>query len=718
MNDYLVFMVYLCFRQIMFDDVDLRHHVFELPPEEEEVAKLLANNSVYVGKKLTTDARVPGRIGKPEYFSFWRDELKASDFILNTIRYGYKFPFDSVPPESMCKNNKSFMQNREFGYNELLRLEALGCISRVDVKPYIVLPMSVVFSKKLRLVVDASRHLNPYLEDQKIKLEDLDVGEQMIKDGDFQTAADLDSGYWHVPLHPDHKQYVGVHFITDDGKVLYWIWNVLFLGVKSAVYIFTKLLIPHKEYLRSFGIRVQIFIDDQRLLGTTFDTCKTQTDFAIETFEKAGWTINVKKCVLIPTQSLKFLGLINDTCNMKYFVPDDKKESICDCIVKVLNAKKIHIKVLASLTGKLQFCFKAIGPCIRLLSRSSYHLISNAKTWNSMIEVSDMVKRELHFILENFDSLNGFPIRPSLSQEVIDIKLSSDASDLGFCVYHVKNDNDILCKKVFSVEESRRSSTERELLAFHNFYLSEKAFNFKNCNVIHYTDNMNCETILSVGSRNVRLQPLVLDIFLAWKRLNMKVSVVYISRNHEIIEFADKESRNFDLHDFSVDFENFLVLNDLFGNFELDCFASESNKKCIRYYSKFEDVNSEGLNFFAQSLPNCNLFVFPPVHLIIPALYHLQKFNSFGCFILPKWISSHFWPFICEDGRHFNRFISYIYVFSPLFVTGEHVLNSTFRGYKKFDTLALKFDFKISNAFKSRVDVRFCIFNGCDLCFK
>ena len=85
---------------------------------------------------------------------------------------------------------------------------------------------------------------------------------------------------------------------------------------------------------------------------------------------------------------------------MKYFVPDDKKESICDCIVKVLNAKKIHIKVLASLTGKLQFCFKAIGPCIRLLSCSSYHLISNPKNWNSMIEVSDMVKRELHFILE------------------------------------------------------------------------------------------------------------------------------------------------------------------------------------------------------------------------------------------------------------------------------------------------------------------------------
>ena len=104
------------------------------------------------------------------------------------------------------------------------------------------------------------------------------------------------------------------------------------------------------------------------------------------------------------------------------------------------------------------------------------------------------------------------------------------------------------------------------------------------------------------------------------------------------------------------------------------------------------------------------------MHLIIPALYHLQKYQSFGCFIAPKWISSHFWPFLCEDGRHFNRFIKFIYVFSPLFVSGEHVLNSTFRGFKKFDTIAFKFDFKVSNAFKSRVTPEFCILHGCSLC--
>ena len=77
---------------------------------------------------------------------------------------------------------------------EVLRLEALGCIRRVTHQPYVVLPLSVVFSRKLRLVVDASRGLNPYLEDRKVKLEDLNTAADVMLEGDFQTKSDLDSG--------------------------------------------------------------------------------------------------------------------------------------------------------------------------------------------------------------------------------------------------------------------------------------------------------------------------------------------------------------------------------------------------------------------------------------------------------------------------------------------------------------------------------------------
>ena len=104
-----------------------------------------------------------------------------------------------------------------------------------------------------------------------------------------------------------------------------------------------------------------------------------------------------------------------------------------------------------------------------------------------------------------------------------------------------------------------------------------------------YTDNMNCEIILMIGSRNVTLQPLVLDVFLAWKRLNIKVEVIYVPREDPIIMFSDLETKNFDIHDYGLDFDSFFVLSSIFGPFEVDCFASKSNHKCVDYFSKFKD---------------------------------------------------------------------------------------------------------------------------------
>ena len=150
-------------------DIDLTCAAAALGVEDEDpaLAAVLINNASYAGRKLTTDIRVPGRIGNPEFFPFWRDELKASEFVLSTISEGYKFPFSSIPPLSFCANNKSMLTQSDFAFEELLRLEKLGCISCTNEQSYLVLPLSVVFSKKLRLLVDASRHLNPFLADRK-----------------------------------------------------------------------------------------------------------------------------------------------------------------------------------------------------------------------------------------------------------------------------------------------------------------------------------------------------------------------------------------------------------------------------------------------------------------------------------------------------------------------------------------------------------------------
>ena len=125
-----------------------------------------------------------------------------------------------------------------------------------------MLPLSVVYSNKVRMVVDASRHMNDYLEQRKVKLETLDDAELVVEEGDYQAISDLDSGYWHIMIHRDFQKYLGIHYIDKDGKIHFFQWRVLFLGLSDAVRLFTKVLKPHRAYLYRNGIRHNFYIDD------------------------------------------------------------------------------------------------------------------------------------------------------------------------------------------------------------------------------------------------------------------------------------------------------------------------------------------------------------------------------------------------------------------------------------------------------------------------
>ena len=59
--------------------------VIEGNVEDLEMIKALSNETSYIGKKLTTDKRVPGRINDPIFLEFWEKELKAPKFILDTL---------------------------------------------------------------------------------------------------------------------------------------------------------------------------------------------------------------------------------------------------------------------------------------------------------------------------------------------------------------------------------------------------------------------------------------------------------------------------------------------------------------------------------------------------------------------------------------------------------------------------------------------------------
>ena len=106
----------------------------------------------------------------------------------------------------------------------------------------------------MQLVVDALRHLNPFVSKVKTNLEDLRKYPYVMESGDFCAVDDLDSGYWHVPLAEASWKFFGCAVVNPKDNIThYYGWIVLFLGLTSAVTVFTEVLQPVTSYLRGLG---------------------------------------------------------------------------------------------------------------------------------------------------------------------------------------------------------------------------------------------------------------------------------------------------------------------------------------------------------------------------------------------------------------------------------------------------------------------------------
>ena len=150
----------------------------------------------------------------------------------------------------------------------------------------------------------------------------------IIGKGDYCVVNDLDSGYWHVPIAEEHWQYLGVHFVHEDGQVTYWVWTVLCLGLRDAAFIFTKTLAPLMAELRRQGMRGVIYIDDKLTVASSYELCLFWENKVKNLFYRAGWVFKPGKRSGNPSQVCRFLGLDLDTRDLTFNIPVDKIENI------------------------------------------------------------------------------------------------------------------------------------------------------------------------------------------------------------------------------------------------------------------------------------------------------------------------------------------------------------------------------------------------------
>ena len=312
----------------------------------------------------TSDARVPGRLkGRHEAFQ----EIGAELYVVETVKEGYRLVWeDSPPPNSFTRNNKSARLDLPWVRIEVDRLEGMGCVKKVFHQPKIVLPLSKVFSNKWRLVLDASRGLNPWCKKRGTALDGLAVILNTIKEGDYLVTNDLDSGYWHVPLHPDHYDYVGFCVPDEEGVPVFYVWMVLVLGLRDAAHLFTRLIKPIMGRLREEEVRAQIYIDDLIAAAASREEALRSEKRAFELFGKCGYLFKPSKRSGEPSQEVRFLGLLVNTVKMTFRIPEDKLVKLRDALDQVASRRRILVKVLARLLGLLQSVRLATGPLVQV----------------------------------------------------------------------------------------------------------------------------------------------------------------------------------------------------------------------------------------------------------------------------------------------------------------------------------------------------------------
>ena len=119
------------------------HLLVGIPSEKAEAG--LSNGEFKAGSVL----------GKHKFY----EKIGAENYVINVVKEGYRLLFDQPPPPSYTRNNKSALQYPEFVREEIRKLENMKCVERTEVRPTIVLPLSLVYSNKWRLCLNCSRGL-------------------------------------------------------------------------------------------------------------------------------------------------------------------------------------------------------------------------------------------------------------------------------------------------------------------------------------------------------------------------------------------------------------------------------------------------------------------------------------------------------------------------------------------------------------------------------
>ena len=144
--------------------------------------------------------------------------------------------------------------------------------------------------------------------------------------------------------------------------------------------------------------------------------------------------------------------------------------------------------------------------------------------------------------------------------------------------------------------------------------------------------------IIRVGSMKPGCHEVALRIAELAKQWQIELEAFWLSRDEPQIQEVDSLSKEFDTSDYKLSRADFLALEQDFGPFEVDMFASSFSFQFQPFVAKVACSMAAAVDAFTIDWGKAGfMFLHPPVGLIVRVLRYAEHCGAAGLLVVPFW---------------------------------------------------------------------------------
>ena len=241
------------------------------------------------------------------FLPFWQG-ITTDKWVLSVVQFGYQIDLLSPPP-SMSPRYTRLRDGEDVLLAEVTEMLAKGAVEVIPPEQQIATGFYSTYflvPKKdggIRPILNLKPFNAGYVAKQSFKMETLQSILPTLPQGCWMASLDLKDAYFHVPIHPSHWKLLR---FAIDGTC--YQFRVLPFGLSLAPLVFTRVLSVVVAHLRLQGVLLHAYLDDLLILASDPVQLRHSLMLVMRTLCLAGYTLNLKKSDLAPTQDLVYIG--------------------------------------------------------------------------------------------------------------------------------------------------------------------------------------------------------------------------------------------------------------------------------------------------------------------------------------------------------------------------------------------------------------------------